>query len=257
MAIFDAYIRKVAEYIGETKAQGKRVREILCPTATGELTVGLPIRIGPNAGSGLVLRSDTFIELGNPEAGSCAFLLWTDNPTLLKDGTITLIGPDIPESVGSSLPFGQVLMVAGTELTQGDHPILERSMYIGDQIEGYMIRSVPQLIWSRVSKEAGQKGFCFEVLGRALMAIFKSNISKVQAMEILFVTSSKEDLQPLNKVASQIHKISKDIIRENWKAKGVDLVECTLGGDCRSCPDKSVCDDIKQIIGVHKKEQKQ
>lgn len=237
------------------KVQGRQVREILCPTSVAELTAGLPVRVGPSAGSGLVLRSETFVELGNPDVGSCAFLLWTDNPALLRDGRITVIGPDITESAGASLPFGQVLMVGGTELTQEEHTMLERSQYVGDQIEGYMIRSVPQLIWSRVSKEAAQKGFSFEVLGRALMTIFKSSIAKVQAMEILFITSNKEDLKPLTNIASQVQKISRELVRENWKAKGVDLLECTLGGDCQSCPDKPVCDDIKQIITVRKREE--
>ena len=70
---------------------------------------------------GIILRGDTFVELGNPEPGSCAFLLWTDNPSLVRDGKITLIGPDIQESPGASLPFAQVLMVGGTGLGREEH----------------------------------------------------------------------------------------------------------------------------------------
>jgi CO dehydrogenase/acetyl-CoA synthase beta subunit len=257
MAIFDPYIAKVTEYIEEMKAKGKRFREIFCPTSVDGLLQGLPVRIGPNASSGLVLRSDTFVELGNPEAGSCAFLLWTDNPGLVKDGKITILGPDIPESYGASLPFGQVLLIGGVELTQQDHTLLERTQYVSDQIEGYMLRSVPQVIWSRVSKEAVSRGFCFETLGRALMAIFKSSATKVQALEVLFVTSGRQDLHPLENIATQVRKIGRDIVREKWKAKGVDLIECTLGWDCRSCPDKFVCDDIKEIIAIRKKEKEE
>ena len=58
-------------------------------------------------------------------------------------------------------------------------------------------------MWSRVSKNAAEKGFCFETLGRALMAIFKSDMPKVQAVEILFVTSSKEDLEQLDNIAGR------------------------------------------------------
>jgi len=52
------------------------------------------------------------------------------------------------------------------------------------------------------------------------MAIFKSEVPKVQAVEIVFVTSSREDLQPLDDIGAQVRKIAKDIARETWKAKG-------------------------------------
>jgi len=253
MAIFDVYVKRLAEYVEEMRGKGRQVREIDCPTAVSKLVEGLPVRVGPQASSGLILRGDTFVELGNPEAGSCAFLLWTDKPSLIRDGKITLIGPDIQESPGASLPFGQVLMVGGVGLGKEEHAALEYNQYISDQIEGYMIKSVSQLMWSRVSKDAAGRGFCFETLGGALMAIFKSEVPKVQAVEIVFVTSSKEDLQPLDDIGAQVRKIAKDIVRENWKAKGIDLLECTLGWDCNSCPDKPVCDDIKELITVRKK----
>jgi len=253
MAIFDVYVKKLSEYVGEMQGKGRQVRETDCPTTISKLLEGLPVRVGPQASSGLILRGDTFAELGNPEAGSCAFLLWTDNPSLIRDGKITLIGPDIQESSGASLPFGQVLMVGGVGLGKEKHAALEQNQYIADQIEGYMIRSVSQLMWSRVSKDAAKKGFCFETLGRALMAIFKSEVPEVQVMEIVFVTSGKEDLQPLDDIGTQVRKIAKDIVRENWKAKGIDLLECNFGWDCSSCPDKPVCDDIKELITVRKK----
>ncbi len=60
-----------------------------------------------------------------------------------------------------------------------------------------MIKSIPQHMWSRVSLDAAGKGFNFEILGRALMAIYRSAVPKIEAMEVMFVTSSKEDLQLL------------------------------------------------------------
>ncbi len=252
MAIFDVYVKKLTEYGLEMREKGRQVKEIDCPAAVSELVEGLPVRVGPQASSGIILRGDTFIELGNPNAGSCAFLLWTDNPSLISDGKITLIGPDIPESPGASLPFGQVLMVGGTGLGEKDHEALQANLYIADQIEGYMIRSIPQCMWSRVSSDAAAKGFCFETLGRALMATFKSEVPKIEAMEIVFVTSSKEDLQLLDDIGTQVREISRNITKEVWKAKGFDI-ECTLGWDCRSCDYKPVCDEIREVVTVRKK----
>lgn len=253
MSVFDAYVKKVAEYVEEVQGRGGQVREFDSPAAVSELAEGLPVRVGPRASSGIILRGDTFVELGSPAAGSCAFLLWTDNPSLLRDGKITLIGPDIQETPGASLPFGQVLMVAGTDLGEQEHSALEQSQYISDQVEGYMIKSTPERIWGRVGKEAAGKGFDFHILGKALMTIFKSDVPKVQAMEVIFVTSSKEDVQRLDDIAQQVRKIDKDIVRGTWLARGYDVLECTLGWDCRSCTYKPVCDQIREVVTVRKK----
>ncbi len=252
VSIFDSYIAKITEYVNKMKADGQLVREYRCKPEIRELLEGVPVRTGPAANQGIILRGDTFMELGNPEAGACAFLVWTDNPSLVSDGRITLIGPDIPESPGASLPFGQVLIVAGPSLTSQDHRSLENAQYIGGHIEGYMIRSVPQQMWSRVSKEAAAKGFRFESLGRALMSIYKTQIPSVSTMETLFITSSKGHLEPLEDMAIQVRQVFMKTLTEEWKAKGFDVYECSLGWDCQSCPDQVVCDDIKEIIDIKK-----
>jgi hypothetical protein len=115
-----------------------------------------------------------------------------------------------------------------------------------------MIRSTSQLIWSRVSREAAQRGFRFETLGRALMAIFKQEVPKVETMEILFVTSSREDLGPLDDIGAQVRKIYKSLLAADWKARGFDAYVCSYGGDCRTCPDEPVCDEIKEVIKIRK-----
>lgn len=256
MAIFSVYVKKMAGYVEEMRRKGRQIREISCPSDPAVLKDGLPIKVGPRASQGIILQSETFVELGNPNAGSCAIIFHTDNPSLIRDGKITLIGPDIQESPSSSLPFGQVIMVGGRGLCDEDYQTLSQSQYVSDQIEGYMIRSAPELIWSRVGKDIAKKGFCFETLGRALMAILKSQMRKVQSAEVIFVTSSKEDVQQLNDIAIQVKKIARDIREKTWKAKGYDILECTLGWDCKSCADKPVCDNIRELLRVRKKTSK-
>ena len=253
MAVFDGYIRKVAEYVEAMRGGGRQARVFDCLGAANRLLNGLPVRVGPGAGSGIVLRGNTFAELGSPEAGSCAFPLWTNNTELVKDCRITLIGPDILESRGASLPFAQIIIAAGKDLSDKQHSALDESQYISDQIEGYMVKSTPGRMWTRISKNAAEKGFGFEALGKALIAIYETRIPQIEAMEVVFVTSSRGDVRKLDEIAEQVKKISKDIIRETWLARGYDILECTLGWDCNSCPDKPVCDDIKSVLTVRKK----
>jgi CO dehydrogenase/acetyl-CoA synthase beta subunit len=253
MSVFDAYIQKVAEYVGALRTKGVETKEFTCIEAPERIKDGLRIQVGPNAHRGIILRSDTYLELGNPLAGSCAFVLWTDKPSHVNDGKVTLLGPDIQESADGSLPFAQILIVGGQELSDRDHESLVQHQYVSDRIEGYMIKSAPDRVWSRVSKEAAKKGFDFETLGKALLGIVKSEEPRVQAMEIVFVTTSKEDVDGLANIAAQIRKISKDIVKENWKIRGYDI-ECA--SDCSSCGEKVVCDDIREVISVRKKKKK-
>jgi hypothetical protein len=80
-------------------------------------------------------------------------------------------------------------------------------------------------------------------------------VPKIEAMEVMFVTSSKEDLQLLDNIGEQIREISSNITKETWKAKGYDI-ECIQLWDCESCPDSTVCDDIKGMVNVRKKTKK-
>ena len=243
--VFDAYIQKISEYIEDMRAEGRRVNVFSAPSAMEELKAGLPIKVGPGAGSGIILRDDTYVELGNPEAGSSAFMLFTNKSELVSDGRITVIGTDIKESAGKSLPFGQVLIIGGRSLDDNDHEALRHAGFIGDQIEGYMVRSFTQSIWSRVGKGAAGKGFSLETLGRALMFLYKSGNSKIEVMEAIFITSGKKDLKKIDEIAVQVQKITKELARQTWKIRGFDI-DCI--SDCSTCNDKPVCDEIKEML---------
>jgi CO dehydrogenase/acetyl-CoA synthase beta subunit len=250
---FDDQIGGVAAYLAALRSGGRRVREFALPVSAEALRQDLPVRLGPGANPRIILRSETFLELGNPAAGSCALVLWTANPSLIADGRLTLVGPDIPEAAGASLPFGQILLVGGEYLSDAEHQTVAQTQYVADQIEGYMVKSSSRNIWSRVSHDAAAKGFRFKTLGRALMAIYKSSLPKVKAMEIIFVTSSREDVLGLAGTAQEVREIGAEIVKEHWKAKGYDL-DCDL--DCRSCHDKDVCDDIRKVAAARRRMEK-
>jgi len=250
MGVFDVYIEQVAAYAHGLRKRGTHVRDFVCREPPGDIPKALPVRVGPGANPGIILRSETFLELGNPLEGSVALVLWTDNPSIVQAGTITLIGPDIPDACGARLPFGQILVLAGAGLTETQHESLLQLQYVADQIEGYMIKSAPDRVWSRVSREAALKGFDFHTLGKALMSIFRSAEPRLESMQVLFITSGKQDVQGLEPIARQVKKISKEILKETWKIRGYDI-DCTL--DCSSCGDRRVCDDIREVLATVKK----
>jgi CO dehydrogenase/acetyl-CoA synthase beta subunit len=243
MAAFDECIGQVSDYGAELRHAGRQVREL-------DPRRELPIRVGPNAAAGIILRGDTFVELGSPQVGSCASLLWTTDDSRVTDGRITLFGPDIPESRGASLPFGQVLLVAGRDLDESAHERLQQAQHVSGEIEGYMVRSTAENIWGRVSHEAAAKGFDCRTLGTALITLVKRAEPAVSAVEVLFVTTDREDVKRLAGICSNAKQVAGNILKETWKARGYD-VDCSF--DCGSCMDESVCDDIREVIVAARK----
>jgi CO dehydrogenase/acetyl-CoA synthase beta subunit len=250
MKAYEIHLARVREYIAEKKRQERQIREIECDTGDDKLVHGLPVHVGPQDKSNIILKEDTFVELGNPSVASCAFVIWSDDLSCVADGRVTLIGADIQESEGKSLPFGQVIIVGGSELKEEHYLALERTQYTSDQIEGYMLRSVPRRVWSRVSNEAAGRGFSFETLGRALMSIFRGKYPLVQATEVVFVTSSKEDVNQLDGIAADVRKFSGELRKLVRQDDGT--YECTEYS-CDTCDEKTVCDEIREWVILRRK----
>jgi CO dehydrogenase/acetyl-CoA synthase beta subunit len=222
-----------------------QVKEINCPRNVDGLLKGLPFRIDSQTDSNIILKHDTFVELGPPNRASCTIVLMIPETDLINDGRITLAGPDIQESSDKTLPIGQVLMVAGTGLSDDHYMELEQCQYISNRLPGYMIRFVPRRMWSRVSKMAAEKGFSFEVLGRNLMAVYKYTMPLIQAMEVIFITSSDSDVSQLKDLVKGDHKKSVQILKERYG--------CTSTVDCDECPYQPICEQIREMAESIKK----
>ena len=194
----------------------------------------------------IVLREDTWLELGNPNTSSSAPVLVTDSLDLVNDGAITLIGPDVPEARGS-LPFAQILLIASKELQDEDYRKLNSFQY-ELELAGYMIKAVPSslTIWSRMSKESAGEGFSFEVLGSAIADRYKSQFN-IPSIEIVFVTSSKEDVEELEDVHQKVTRIISAMNK---------MIEET-SFDCSSCEYLEVCADVRQLGALRERLMKQ
>lgn len=244
MNVFDTYIVQTKQYIQELKNQNN-VKEIFDIGNVKDQRISN--WINEDKKEKLILRKDTSVELGNPENGSCAYSLWTDNISLIEDGKITLIGSDILESAGRSLPFAQVLLFGGKKLDENVHSVLTKSRFMAEKIEGYMLKSTPQYNWARVSKQAVKRGFCFEILGKSLISLFKSKVKEIDVMEIIFVTSGKTDVMGLESLRTQVQKVGMEIEKNIWVKNDFQENECD-GLSCSSCISKEVCDNIRAVI---------
>ncbi len=200
-------------------------------------------RAGPHSWPGgvrgnIVLQADTAVELGNPRDESASFVLWTENPALVESGRITVVGPDIPESRGRSLPFGKAvfLLVEGFDAHNcyEHHREIELARY-DVSLKGYMMRGVSQYLreWSRVSREAAGNGFTLRTLGEALVERYMS-LDYVAGVECVFVTSSTADVRSLQPPGEKAARL---IGAMNRMASELSL-------DCGSCGFSDVCAEV-------------
>lgn len=248
MDVFEATIREIRRFIEDRREQERQFEVYGLPPS-----VSLPKEpaLSSTRRTNIVLKEDTSVELGNPAMGSCSFVLFTQHSSLIRDGLVTVIGPGIEESAGQSLPFAQIILIGASELDVEQVIELEQAQLMLEGLDGYMLRGASRQVWSRVSKEAARQGFSFQTLGKALMLSFRARNHLLEALEILFVTSSKEDIEQLDRIGSAAREEARDIKRARIKRWwGID---CT-GVDCAACSEKPVCDVLRGAIAVKRRQ---
>ncbi len=250
LALFNEQILAVRAFIGRQKKGRASFTENSLPLTPEALLRNLPVDYAPGRKPFVILREETFVELGNPVAGSASMVLWSRQTELIRDGVVTRIGPDIPEAEGQSVPFGQVILLGGSELADEQAARLERASDLGHALDGYMIRRVPRKLWSRVSRAAVEQGFRLESLGRALMARYRERFPEVEAVEVLFVTSSKAHVEELEAISLQAK--GKSLSLRNLSRAGDGAYECEEL-NCEVCPEKPTCDTLREVLVIRKK----
>lgn len=241
MEIFDEDITWLRKYVEAKKMQGRKVRLM----DSGKADQRHPDFLKTERAA-IVLNEDTWLELGNPNTFSTAPALVTENLGLVDDGAITLVGPDIPEARGS-LPFAQILLIASDELKDEDYRKINTFQY-ELELKGYMIKAVPSslTIWSRVSKESARDGLSFELLGKAIIDSYKSKFNN-PAIEIIFITSSKADVEELKDLHGKITRI----------ISAMNKMIQEMSFDCSSCEYLDVCGDVRQLGALRERLMKQ
>ena len=231
MQLFDSIINDVRRYIDLQHTKG----------IVREFQYGPDLFWPPAGNRDIVLQSNVGVELGSPSGQSVSFLVWTHNTSLVRDGLITLVGPDINECKKRYLPFGKVAIIGGSGFTEEN--AYERYREMESQryeisLKGYMMRAVSQYMreWSRVSKEAVTQGFSFSRLGSALTEKLKQK-AYIDSVEILFVTSSNEAVGELKGIGERAMRY---INAMRKMTEDMDF-------DCRSCEYKDVCSDAGEL----------
>ena len=209
------------------------------------------IDVALNANKEIILREETSLELGGHHKESFSTVIPFQESNLIKDGSLTLIGPTVTElrrADFSKIDFGLLVFL---ELAMNDEESLEKKIkyfnFIGDSIEGFLIRTIPRRFWCRISSEIIDT-FSFELLGHAIGYLYKEKFPDfVKAVEIIMISSHADLVKNLQSLTSEYLETH----RKKWKEK-VDKWKKTVGCDydwgCSICPDKRECYDVKRVL---------
>ena len=230
MKLFDDTIGNIRAFLAEKRAAGdlKEFRAAETSWPAGEK-------------GNIVLASDTGVELGNPGNESSSFILWTEKSDEVRDGLVSLVGPDLASSTGQSLPFGKVVILAVEGMDENNCYERHREIDIARynlNLKGYMMRAVSQYLreWSRVSREAVENGFDFSVIAAALLDIYKG-IDFVKKAEFVFVTSSREDVSLLREEGSRVERL----------IGAMNKMAFEMSFDCGTCDYTDVCTEVEDL----------
>jgi acetyl-CoA synthase len=113
----------------------------------------------------------------------------------VEDGKIEVVGPEIDDvEAGSALPLGIVVHVAGRKMQEDFESILERQCHhLINGAEGVWHMGQRDIVWTRISNKAKNKGFKIrdygEILHAKLLGDFPAIVDKV---EVTIYTNQKD-----------------------------------------------------------------
>ena len=196
----------------------------------------------PRAGKrDIILMPDLAVEFGSPENASVSFVVWTGDESLVNDKRITLIGPDLTETLVKQNPFGKIVIAGVKGFDETNAFNRNREIYLKKfdlTLKGHMLKSASHYMaeWNRISTFAVKNGFSFYQLGSSLISEYQK-LEYVEAVEVIFVTSSDDDvteLYDMGKRSTRIIQAMSKMVNE-------------MSYDCADCDYQDLCNEAGEL----------
>jgi acetyl-CoA synthase len=201
--------------------------------------VPVPVSYGPAFEGERVRGEDIYLEMGG---GKTVAVEWTTTRRMedVEDGRVEVIGSDVGDvQAGTRLYFAMVAEVAGRNFQEDFEPILERqNHHLINQAQGIMHIGQRDIAWIRVSKQAVEKGFKLEHIGKIIHAKYHQDFGAIfDKIQVKIYTEEAKVREILEQArASYNHR---DARVENMTDETVDtFYSCTL---CQSFAPSHVC----------------
>ncbi len=201
--------------------------------------VPIPVSYGPAFEGERVRGEDIYLEMGG---GKTIAVEWTTTKRMeeVEDGRVEVVGPNIDDvHPGSQVHFAMVAEVAGRNFQEDFEPILERqNHHLINQAQGIMHIGQRDIAWIRISKQAVEKGFKLEHIGKIIHAKYHQDFGAIfDKIQVKIYTDEKKVREILKAARSSYRKRDQRIEGMTDESVGT-FYSCTL---CQSFAPSHVC----------------
>ena len=256
--LIEEFLKNLKKYISSESQKGKHVFTYKKNPNPPKMFEKLDIKVELDKHKEIILQEETRLELGGISNKSFSLVYPFSNVDIInhiKNGTITLIGPEIKDISDFSTDFGMLILIGGKNINEKDWDSLRQFNLISNGIEGFLIRTIPRKFWCRISKKI-IKNFTFEFLGNAIFYLYKQRFKDlIESMEIFFVSTYPNVIDEFVRITSNINNyINEKWLKkiENWKKR----IDCEYDWGCEICPYQENCYNIKQVLVEREKIEK-
>ncbi len=201
--------------------------------------IPIPVSYGPAFEGERVRRDDVYLECGGGKT-PCFELVRIADMDTVEDGRVEVIGPELKDvSPGTRLPLAVVVEVAGRKMQEDYEPILERQIHhLVNYAQGVMHIGQRDIAWYRIGKQAVDKGFALEHIGKILHAKYHQDFGAIFDKCQVKIYTEEAKVHELLSVAQAAYKVRDDRI-EGMTDEGTETYySCTL---CQSFAPTHVC----------------
>lgn len=195
----------------------------------------------------LVLKSEMQLELGGPETDACGMVLYTSDREKVRNGLVTVIGPDIQDAPQGRMAYGQVVLIEGKPLEKSMYYEIQKAINLSASIPGYMSKRNGMEVWDRISIKAVKRGLNFPQIAETLMDQIRTKLTEITAVEVFFIAGEADAVKQMQAIGEKAEAIWQQLKKQLWSSRGIDLEACSPGGHCGACDDKETCDKIRRI----------
>ncbi len=210
--------------------------------------VPIPMAYGPAFEGERIRKEDMYVQFGGNITPAFEYVRMREMDEV-TDGKIEVVGPEIDDvEPGSALPLGIVVEVAGRKMQEDFESILERQCHhLINGAEGIWHMGQRDIVWTRISKKAKEKGFKIkhygEILHAKLLSDFPAIVDKVQVT----IYTNEEDVAKWLEIARQAYRY-RDEKTAGMTDESVDtFYSCTL---CQSFAPTHVCVITPERLGL-------
>lgn len=214
----------------------------------------IPVAYAPAFEGERVRKDDLYLECGGGRSPAVELLLSAPLEEV-EDGKIEVIGPEISdvEKLGIKgppyvLPFAVVVKVAGVNMQEDFESILERQFHhLINYAQGIMHVGQRNIMWLRISKQAVEKGFKFEHIGRILYAKLRQEYGAIVDKCQVTIYTVEDKVREILELAKGVYE-RRDARLAGLTDESVDVFySCTL---CQSFAPNHVCVITPERVGA-------